>query len=148
MQNNTNKQNLQYDDINEEILNMMTKNTNDASIYTRNGIKIPDIPQNGEPMICQYCGKIIYPDDFSKDALQRKLEFKWHLHPQCKQAMEDEADRFTPGLISERQKAMGEYGQRIKQKNTSPASRGITSKHNKRIAPVKEFGKKIPKRHV
>lgn len=73
--------------------------------YTRNGQNVPQKPKPGQPIICQYCNQIIYPSDFSEDSFQRKFEFKWHLHPWCKEAMISQADRGTPGLIEERKRA-------------------------------------------
>jgi len=72
--------------------------------YTRNGQNVPPKPNPGEPIICQYCNEILYPSQFSKDSFQRKFEFKWHLHPWCKEAMISQADRGTPGLMNERKK--------------------------------------------
>lgn len=144
-----NNQNKEHDDgLTEQILNRMERNSSDTNSYIANGIMVPPPPKPGEPIICQYCGKIVYPDDFSEDPFQRKFEFKWHLHPQCKQAMEDEADRFTPGLVSERKKAMGEYATKVKTKTLTSRDTGVVSKKCKRITPVKEFGKKIPKRNA
>lgn len=144
MQENVNKQVQEVDDgFTEEIFQRLEMNQRDAESYTSRGIKIPDPPAPGEPIICQYCGKIVYPEDFSEDPFQRKLEFKWHLHPQCKQAMEDQADRATPGLVAERKKAMGEYSNRIQNRVSTPRDRGVVSRNNRRIAPVREFGKNI-----
>lgn len=77
----------------------------DIASYTRGGTSIPAPPKKGELMICQFCGKPIYPEQFSKNSFQRKYEFKWHLHPECRESMDSIADRGVPGLIQERQKA-------------------------------------------
>lgn len=137
------RQKEEDDGFTEELFNKLEAHRQDADTYTARGIKIPDLPAPGEPIICQYCGKVIYPEDFSEDEFQRKLEFKWHLHPQCKQAMEDTADRFTPGLIAERKKAMGEYGNRIQTKVLTAHDTGVVSRNCKRVKPVREFGKNI-----
>lgn len=74
----------------------------DVRDYTKNGCTIPPRPKPGELMICQVCGKPIYPEQFSKNLAARKREFKWHLHPECYQALNDMADRSVAGLLSER----------------------------------------------
>ena len=63
---------------------------------------VPKPPKKGEIIICQQCGKPMYPEDFSKDPYIRKKEFKWHLHWACQQQMWELVDRQTPGLLSER----------------------------------------------
>lgn len=64
---------------------------------------VPPPPKPGEYIICQVCGKIMYPQDFSKDKKIRKHEFKWHVHWNCEQNIFDQLDRGTPGLIAERE---------------------------------------------
>lgn len=65
---------------------------------------LPKPPKPGEVMICQYCGKPMYPKDFSKDEKIRKREFKWHLHNSCMIAMSNLADLKTHGLLAERRR--------------------------------------------
>lgn len=77
----------------------------DMSRYTSGGQAVPQPPKPGEIMICQFCGQPIMPDQFSVNKFQRKFEFKWHLHPWCKEEMMGEADRGTPGLLAERKQA-------------------------------------------
>ena len=63
---------------------------------------VPPPPKPGEIIICQQCGKPMYPEDFSKDPKIRKHEFKWQIHHSCEQQIWDLVDRQTPGLIAER----------------------------------------------
>ena len=78
---------------------------NDAIRYTSGGQNVPDPPRPGEMIMCQVCGQPILPQQFSKNPFQRKYEFKWHLHPGCKEKMFGEIDRAVPGLIAERKQA-------------------------------------------
>ena len=66
------------------------------------GYMVPPPPKPGELIICQQCGKPMYPEDFSKDPKIRKHEFKGHIHHACEQQIWDLVDRQTPGLLSER----------------------------------------------
>lgn len=66
------------------------------------GYLVPPQPKPGEVIICQQCGKPMYPEDFSKDPTIRKHEFKWHVHEACEKQIWDLVDRSTPGLLSER----------------------------------------------
>lgn len=63
---------------------------------------VPPPPKPGEVIICQQCGKPMYPEDFSKDPAIRRHEFKWHIHHECEKQIWDLVDRQTPGLIAER----------------------------------------------
>ena len=63
---------------------------------------VPSPPKPGEVIICQQCGKPMYPEDFSKDPAIRRHEFKWHIHYECEKQIWDLVDRQTPGLIAER----------------------------------------------
>lgn len=67
------------------------------------GYMVPPPPKPGELIICQQCGKPMYPEDFSTDPKIRKHEFKWHIHWACEQQIWDMVDRQTPGLMAERQ---------------------------------------------
>lgn len=80
-------------------------NENDAIRYTAGGQNVPAPPKPGEMIICQVCGQPILPSQFSKNPFQRKYEFKWHLHPECKEKMYCEIDRSVPGLVAERKQA-------------------------------------------
>ena len=66
------------------------------------GYLAPPPPKPGEIIICQQCGKPMYPEDFSKDPKIRMHEFKWHIHYACEQQIWDLVDRQTPGLMAER----------------------------------------------
>ena len=66
------------------------------------GYLVPPPPKPGEVIICQQCGKPMYPEDFSKDPKIRKHEFKWHIHHACEMQIWDLVDRQTPGLMAER----------------------------------------------
>lgn len=111
-------------------MKLMIDNNTTPQDYTRNGQNVPPKPKPGEPIICQYCSEIIYPSQFSEDSFQRKFEFKWHLHPWCKEAMISQADRGTPGLIEERKRAarqLEENNENLINKSTSNET-GITPK--------------------
>lgn len=112
--------------------------------YTRNGQNVPSKPKIGEPIVCQYCGEIIYPSQFSEDSFQRKFEFKWHLHPWCKESMISQADRGTPGLVEERKKAarqLEENQEKLINKNT-PSKTGVVSKEAAQATSPKQFGQR------
>lgn len=66
------------------------------------GYLVPPTPKAGEVIICQQCGKPMYPEDFSKDPKVRRHEFKWHIHAACEKQIWDLVDRQTPGLLAER----------------------------------------------
>ena len=71
---------------------------------------VPPLPKPGEIIICQQCGKPMYPEDFSKDPKIRKHEFKWHIHYACEQQIWDLVDRQTPGLMAERKNGVSNVG--------------------------------------
>lgn len=71
------------------------------------GYLVPPVPKPGEIIICQQCGKPMYPKDFSKDPKIRKHEFKWHIHWDCEQEIWNMVDRQTPGLLAERKENGG-----------------------------------------
>ena len=71
---------------------------------------VPPPPKPGEVIMCQQCGKPMYPEDFSKDPKIRKHEFKWHIHNACEQQIWDLVDRQTPGLMAERQNGVPQVG--------------------------------------
>lgn len=75
-----------------------------SAIGNRSLTAVPPPPKRGEYIICQHCGKVMKPEDFSKNPAIRKKEFKWHLHHQCQQAMLDMCDKQTLGLLSQRNK--------------------------------------------
>lgn len=83
----------------------MRLDSGSAMDYTGNGSRIPDPPKRGEIIICQMCGQPLLPEHFSKDPAKRKREFKWHIHPQCFEAMSEVCDRGVPGLVTERKQA-------------------------------------------
>lgn len=87
-------------------INMYLDNRSTSS-YIGNGTKVPAPPKKGEILICQMCGQPLLPEHFSKDERKRKREFKWHIHPQCFDTMDEIADRSVPGLLAERKKANG-----------------------------------------
>ncbi len=64
--------------------------------------RVPKPPKPGEVIICQHCGKPMYPENFSKDPKIRRHEFKWQIHHACEQQIWDLVDRQTPGLLAER----------------------------------------------
>lgn len=64
---------------------------------------VPPLPKPGEYIVCQRCGKVMKPEDFSKDPKIRKYEFKWHIHWDCQQAIWNQLDRMTSGVLSERE---------------------------------------------
>lgn len=66
------------------------------------GYMVPPPPKPGEVIICQHCGRPMYPQDFSEDPKVRRHEFKWHIHNKCEQEIWDLVDRQTPGLMAER----------------------------------------------
>jgi len=119
-------------------MKIVLDNNMNAEDYTRSGQNIPKKPEPGEPIICQYCNEIIYPSEFSKDSFQRKFEFKWHLHPWCKEAMMNQADRGTPGLIDERKRAARRLEE--EQANSDTTDKTATSKNSAR---TRRFGEKI-----
>jgi hypothetical protein len=66
--------------------------------------RVPPPPEPGKYIVCQNCGKVMLPQDFSKDKNERRKEFKWQMHIACINSLLDECDRMTPGLMSERTK--------------------------------------------
>ena len=83
---------------------------------TKKNSSVPKPPKKGEYMKCQYCGKIMKPEDFSKIPSVRKQEFKWQIHEKCRSEMLSQLDRSTPGLISERKLAEQRYENRFGKK--------------------------------
>ena len=81
---------------------------------------VPPPPKPGEYIICQICGKVMMPEDFSKDQKIRKHEFKWHIHWDCEQNIFNQCDRGTPGLIAEREKGtnLDAYRSNVARKQT------------------------------
>lgn len=67
---------------------------------------LPAPPQPGEYIKCRICGKVMLPENFSKDPHIRKREFKWQIHWECQQHQFDLCDLQTPGLIAERKKGL------------------------------------------
>jgi hypothetical protein len=67
----------------------------------------PEPPKPGELIICQMCGRPMYPQDFSKDPAIRRREFKWHVHYACEQQVMNQLDRES-GILTDR-KANGLY---------------------------------------
>lgn len=63
---------------------------------------VPPPPKPGEYIVCQQCGKVMLPENFSKDPKIRRHEFKWHIHHACEQQIWDMVDAQTPGLLAER----------------------------------------------
>lgn len=64
---------------------------------------VPPPPKPGEYIVCQLCGKIMMPEDFSTNEKIRRYEFKWHVHYECQQRSLDQLDRGIPGLLRERE---------------------------------------------
>lgn len=89
----------------EELAKYVAANSN-AFVAEENakgkGHMVPPPPKPGEVIICQHCGKPMYPEDFSKDPKIRRHEFKWHIHYACEQDIWNLVDRETPGLLAER----------------------------------------------
>ena len=89
----------------EELARFVAANTEslvNAEKQKGAGYLVPPPPKPGELIICQQCGKPMYPEDFSKDPKIRKHEFKWHIHHACEMQIWDLVDRQTPGLMAER----------------------------------------------
>ena len=70
---------------------------------------VPKPPKPGEIMICQNCGKPMYPKDFSSNKTIRKKEFKWQCHYACMKKAEELCDLKTVGLLAERQALANKY---------------------------------------
>lgn len=81
------------------------------------GYMVPPPPKPGEIIHCQICGQPMKPEDFSEDMDQKKWEFKWHTHWNCKEAEFEKVERGTLGFLQERReslaKARGIYGKAI-----------------------------------
>jgi hypothetical protein len=77
---------------------------NETKDFIMTGTMVPKPPKPGETIFCQWCGKPMPIEDFSKDPYKRKLEFKWQIHWKCRLEWEDECDKRTPGLLKERRK--------------------------------------------
>ena len=89
----------------EELAKFVAANTDAMTSQEKQkgaGYLVPPPPKPGELIICQQCGKPMYPKDFSKDPAIRKHEFKWHIHHDCETQIWDMVDRQTPGLMAER----------------------------------------------
>lgn len=67
---------------------------------------LPEPPKPGEYIYCRICNKIMKPEDFSKNTITRKREFKWQMHWDCQQSQFERCDRETPGLVAERQSGL------------------------------------------
>ena len=65
---------------------------------------VPPPPKAGEIIYCQMCRQPMMPINFSKNAIERRWEFKWQVHWACKLAAEDYLDRATVGLLADRKK--------------------------------------------
>lgn len=94
-------------DVDQETLYHMNlaKNELQRELTARGNMKgtcLPNPPKRGEIMYCQHCGKPMLPQDFSKNPIIRKKEFKWQIHYSCQQVMMDMCDRNTKGLSAER----------------------------------------------
>ena len=64
-----------------------TNNVQDSNPYAP-----PPKPKKGEIIVCQMCGRPMYPKDFSKIEKIRKYEFKWHIHWGCQQEVFNQLD--------------------------------------------------------
>lgn len=69
---------------------------------TKENALVPKKPARGEYIYCQWCGKIVYPQQLSKDPKIRAKEIKWQYHYECKSSIITQLDNKTPGLQSER----------------------------------------------
>lgn len=54
-----------------------------------------------DEIVCEICNELI-KGHYSRDPNIKATEIKWHMHQYCKQQMENQCDRNTPGLMSER----------------------------------------------
>jgi hypothetical protein len=89
----------------EDLARFVAANTDimvDAERSKGAGYLVPPPPKPGEVIICQQCGRPMYPEDFNSDPKIRRHEFKWHMHWECEQQIWDLVDRQTPGLMAER----------------------------------------------
>lgn len=105
---------------NEDMANYVAANTESYLMEDRQKGKdwmVPPPPKPGEYIICQICGKVMMPEDFSKDQKIRKHEFKWHIHYQCELNIFDQLDRETHGLLAERKSGsnLNEYKKKTAQ---------------------------------
>lgn len=75
--------------------------------------RVPPPPKPGEVIICQHCGKPMYPEDFSKDPKIRRHEFKWHIHDACEKQIWQMVDMQTPGLLAERKGGFPQLGRAV-----------------------------------
>lgn len=94
------KENNSYD-MSESLADSIEKDVHSFVKDTRN-CGLPTPPKPGEIMYCQYCGKPMLPQHFSKNKVIRKREFKWQIHNECFMEMDKMADLKTHGLIAER----------------------------------------------
>ena len=62
----------------------------------------PPPPKPGEYIVCQLCGRIMKPEDFSKIKRIRQYEFKWHIHYACQQIMFEQMDMMDSNANLER----------------------------------------------
>lgn len=63
---------------------------------------VPPRVKPGEPIICQACGNPITIKDLNKDPKIAKKEVKWQMHNNCMEYRKYEADKFTRGLLEDR----------------------------------------------
>ena len=79
-------------------------NNSTVTSFTKGKQKFPTPPKKGELMYCQMCGKPMLPEEFSKNEILRKREFKWQIHARCFDELDNITDRSVPGLMAERKK--------------------------------------------
>lgn len=88
--------------------NISIDSSDNFNSFVGKGQNLPKPPKKGELMYCQICGKPMYPEQFSKIESQRKREFKWQIHGECFQYLDNLADQSVPGLLSERKQRQSE----------------------------------------
>lgn len=101
----------------EELARYVAANSQDLVAEQRNKGKnslVPPPPKPGEIIICQHCGKPMYPEDFHSDPKIRRHEFKWHIHYACEQQIWELVDRQTPGLLAERKNGVPQLGRPVR----------------------------------
>ena len=104
----------------EELARFVASNTQalvNEELSKGEGYLTPPPPKPGEIIICQHCGRPMYPEDFSKDPKIRRHEFKWHIHYACEQQIWDLVDRQTPGLLAERKGGVPRIGKPVNLKS-------------------------------
>lgn len=82
--------------------NLKLDNSENINSFIGRGQRLPAPPKKGEVMICQVCGNPMPPSGFSKNEIERKREFKWHVHKDCFDYLDRLADQSVPGLLTER----------------------------------------------